>query len=347
MKKIILLSLVNLLYSIPSPIEIEDVSPVAEEKGQFELLMPNSKPTEPETYLCTTIRLDKNNTYYITGFAPKADMGTAHHMLLFGCEDPGQKEELFSCGEMGRILEGTKQAAPCARGQQIIYAWARNAPDLDLPEDVGFKVGGGGSIKYLVLQVHYASVDKIPDTGDRSGVVLSYTNRPQAKRAGVYFVGTGGMIAPRTTTYMEAACKLNTDLTIHPFAFRTHTHALGRVVSGWKVDPDMQWSLIGKEDPQKPQMFYPVKDQSMTLTRGDTVAARCTMVSYRDRITWVGATAEDEMCNFYMMYWVQGDKKLSGERCNSVGPPVYTWDRWLVGGGLSNIPDEEASSLLR
>ena len=36
-------------------------------------------------------------------------MGTAHHMLLFGCEEPGQREELFSCGEMGRVLEGTKQ----------------------------------------------------------------------------------------------------------------------------------------------------------------------------------------------------------------------------------------------
>ena len=139
----------------------------------------------------------------------------------------------------------------------------------------------------------------------RSGVVLSYTDQPQRKRAGVYFVGTNGMIPARTTTYMEAACRLATSLTIHPFAFRTHTHALGRVVSGWKVTEDMEWSLIGKqlslhlsistsiciyagkEDPQKPQMFYPVEDSAMTLTGGDTVAARCTMVSYRDRITWV------------------------------------------------------------
>ena len=189
-----------------------------------------------------------------------------------------------------------------------------------------------------MLQVHYAAVDKIPDSGDRSGVVLTYTDRPQRKRAGVYFIGTNGMIAPKTTTYMEAACKLNTKLTIHPFAFRTHTHALGRVVSGWKVSEDMEWSLIGKEDPQKPQMFYPVSDSSMTVTGGDTLAARCTMVSYRDRITWVGATAEDEMCNFYMMYWVEGEEKLGNERCNSVGPPVYTWDRWLVGGGLSSAP---------
>ena len=81
----------------------------------------------------------------------------------------------------------------------------------------------------------------------RSGVVLSYTDQPQRKRAGVYFVGTNGMIPARTTTYMEAACRLATSLTIHPFAFRTHTHALGRVVSGWKVTEDMEWSLIGKQ----------------------------------------------------------------------------------------------------
>lgn len=74
------------------------------------------------------------------------------------------------------------------------------------------------------------------------------------------------------------------------------------------------------------------------------------MVSYRDRMTWVGATADDEMCNFYMMYWVEGQvwrmsrryhddiclqDKLANERCVSVGPPVYNWGRiWPIGGKL-------------
>lgn len=43
---------------------------------------------------------------------------------------------------------------------QIIYAWARDAPKLELPEGVGFKVGGDSPIQYLVLQVHYATVQK-------------------------------------------------------------------------------------------------------------------------------------------------------------------------------------------
>merc|ERR1719471_16503 len=111
------LSWLCLLLSRATAYTVEDVS--SAESGEFELVMPSAKPLEAETYLCTTIRLDENNTYYVTGFDPRAEMGTAHHMLLFGCDAPGQKEELFSCGEMGRRLEGTKRAAPCARGHQV------------------------------------------------------------------------------------------------------------------------------------------------------------------------------------------------------------------------------------
>merc|ERR1719443_326614 len=156
-------------------------------QSQFSLRMPHAKPRRPETYLCTTIRLDTNKTHYITGFDPVAEAGTAHHMLVFGCEEPGRREALFSCGEMGIVLPGTRQAKPCQSGSQVIYAWAKNAPQLTLPEGVGFKVGGRKSgVNFLVLQVHYASVDRIPAEGDRSGVMLHYTDKPQPRRAGVY-----------------------------------------------------------------------------------------------------------------------------------------------------------------
>ena len=39
-----------------------------------------------------------------------------------------------------------------------------------------------------------------------------------------------------------------------------------------------QWDLIGKRDPQLPQMFYPVANTSTTLMPQDVIAARCTMV---------------------------------------------------------------------
>ena len=82
------------------------------------------------------------------------------------------------------------------------------------------------------------------------------------------------------------------------------------------------------------------------------------------------------MCNFYMMYWVEGKifleinftknfvklifkisqnyinhiiffagpEVMKQKSCFSLGPPAYSWGGWILGGGLSNIPDEEASS---
>ena len=91
----------------------------------------------------------------------------------------------------------------------------------------------------------------------------------------------------------------------------------GKVVSGWKVENSDSWELIGKKDPQQPQMFYPVAKPGLTLTRGDVVAARCTMVNTRDRTTYVGSTKEDEMCNFYIMYWVEGDLPMEQTTCFS------------------------------
>ena len=36
----------------------------------------------------------------------------------------------------------------------MLYAWARNAPQLVLPPDVGFMVGRDSDVHYLVLQVY-------------------------------------------------------------------------------------------------------------------------------------------------------------------------------------------------
>merc|ERR1712130_586035 len=185
---------------------------------EFPLLMPRVRPHQAESYLCTPIRVDTDVPYSITGFRPNATKMTAHHMLIYGCEEPG-------------------------------------AESLELPKGVGFRVGRDSAVKYLVLQVHYASVDHIPQEGDDSGVFLQYTEQETPRTAGVLLLGTGGSAPPHSTTYFETACEIEDQREIHPFAFRTHTHSLGRVVSGWRVRNQQDWTLIGKKSPQVPQMF--------------------------------------------------------------------------------------------
>ncbi|XP_011643790.1 peptidylglycine alpha-hydroxylating monooxygenase [Pogonomyrmex barbatus] len=307
---------------------------------KYSLLMPNVRPNTPELYLCTPVRVDFARNYYIIGFEPNATMATAHHMLIYGCTEPGSSKPVWNCGEMATAERTVDTFPACKEGTQIIYAWARDAPELDLPEGVGFKVGGDSPIQYIVLQVHYAHIDRFKDgSTDDSGVFLHFTKRPMNKLAGVILLGTGGVIPPRKIVHMESSCRIKENKIIYPFAYRTHTHSLGKVVSGYVVKPNNEWIELGKRDPLTPQMFYPIT-HNVTITYGDRLAARCTMKSTRDRKTYIGGTNEDEMCNFYIMYYVENDAPLEQKYCFTYGPPLYSWKQ-----ELSNIPDQEASTL--
>lgn len=319
--------------------------------GRFPFLMPKVIPYKIELYLCTPVKVDYTKNYYIVGFEPNATMATAHHMLLYGCGMPGSESAVWNCGEMTKNDDGKEETgSPCANGSpsQIIYAWARDAPKLELPEGVGFKVGKDSPIKYIVLQVHYANIDKFKDgtTFDDSGIFLHYTLKPMHKQAGVLLLGTGGYIPPKKTEHMETVCDIRENKTIHPFAYRTHTHSLGRVVSGYRVRVDDQgedhWTLLGKRDPLTPQMFYPVENHE-PIRYKDRMAARCTMESNREIVTNIGATNNDEMCNFYLMYYVENDEPLQMKYCFSNGPPYFYWHNKDT--ELNNIPDYEASHL--
>ncbi|XP_054739928.1 peptidylglycine alpha-hydroxylating monooxygenase isoform X1 [Anastrepha obliqua] len=316
--------------------------------SRFALLMPQVSPNMPELYLCTPVKVDYTTSYYIVGYEPNATMNTAHHMLIYGCGEPGSTKSVWNCGEMSEA-HSTDSASPCGpkAHSQVLYAWARDAPKLNLPQGVGFKVGKNTPIKYIVLQVHYAHIDKFNDgSTDDSGVFIKYTLKPLNKLAGVLLLGTAGMIPPKSVEHMESACEISENKTIYPIAYRTHTHSLGKVVSGYRVRTDEhgihQWTLLGKRDPMTPQMFYPIEN-SDPIVAGDYLAARCTMVSFRNRVTKIGATNEDEMCNFYLMYYVENDEPLNMKYCFSQGPPNYYWSNPDV--GLHNIPNIEASTL--
>lgn len=51
------------------------------------------------------------------------------------------------------------------------YGWGRNADKLELPKGVGFSVGKGSAVKWIVMQVHYL---KEKPAGDNAGVRLRW-----------------------------------------------------------------------------------------------------------------------------------------------------------------------------
>ncbi|XP_041041886.1 peptidyl-glycine alpha-amidating monooxygenase isoform X2 [Carcharodon carcharias] len=289
-----------------------DISPNSP-NFKLEVRMPGVTPVMSDSYFCTFVPVPPGQKSYIVDFKPHASMETAHHMLLFGCSMPATNEDYWDCG--GRY--GT-----CLDEAKIMYAWARNAPPTRLPADVGFRVGGNTDINYIVLQVHYGDVTAFRDNHkDCSGVTLQMTFLQQPLIAGIYLLLSDDTVIPPGEKVVNAdiAC-LYKQTTIHPFAFRTHTHQLGQVVSGYRVR-DGKWTLIGRQSPQLPQAFYHMEN-SMDIKYGDTITARCVFSGRgRTTVTRIGRTSKDEMCNLYIMYYMEAKHAKPYMYCMQEGSP--------------------------
>ncbi|KRX85224.1 Peptidyl-glycine alpha-amidating monooxygenase A [Trichinella sp. T6] len=294
----------------------------------LDLKMPGKMPSKDEEYICYGIKVEQPG--YITEFIPIAEVSRVHHMIVFGAmindNAPGS---VWPCeGSLG---------VPSAK---ILYAWARNAPALKMPNGVGVPISGSSTVNYLILQMHY-NLKFIGDVLDYSGVTMKVTSNHPTYVAGVYILYADGSVSipPKISEFpMNISCAVEEDVIIHPFAYRTHAHSLGRIITGYKYR-DNKWTLIGKGNPQWPQLnvkntvvdrkhdsqvnekypsvefeiylflylqwFYPVKDK-ITITKGDTIAAQCIFDSTsRGNTTQIGAHGMDEMCNFYMYYFVE------------------------------------------
>ncbi|VDM43283.1 unnamed protein product [Toxocara canis] len=236
---------------------------------------------------------------YIVRFEPFAQADRVHHILLFGCDYPAMDTKFWKGGQT------------CRGAAHILYAWARNvqkheylAPDLRLPAGVAFGVGHeADSIRYFVLQVHYAH----PFAGkllDYSGVTLHVMeDRPQYLAAVLLFVSLSP-IPPGYAHYQtNMSCTYRGNTQLHPFAFRTHTHGMGRVVSAF-YKHDGVWTMIGKRNPQWPQLFQSI-NANLSISPGDLMAATCVFdSSQQQKPVQMGNMGVNEMCNFYMMfYW--------------------------------------------
>uniref|UniRef100_A0A8D2MEI7 Peptidylglycine alpha-amidating monooxygenase n=1 Tax=Zonotrichia albicollis TaxID=44394 RepID=A0A8D2MEI7_ZONAL len=318
----------------------------------LDIRMPAVTPKQSDTYLCMSVPLPVDDEAYVVDFKPHASMDTVHHMLLFGCNEPSSTENYWDCDE------GT-----CKDKSNILYAWARNAPPTRLPKGVGFRVGGETGSRYFVLQVHYGDVSAFRDKHkDCSGVTLHLTHQKQPLIAGMYLMMSVNTVIPPGKKVVDAdiACHYKRS-PMHLFAYRVHTHRLGKVVSGYRVR-NGQWTLIGRQSPQLPQAFYPVQ-YPVDISYDDILAARCVFSGEgRTTETHIGGTANDEMCNFYIMYYMEAKHAVSYMTCTqntnpemfrnipqeaNIPIPVKSDVMKMMHGHHEETKDSDTSSLLQ
>uniref|UniRef100_A0A183CLC9 peptidylglycine monooxygenase n=1 Tax=Globodera pallida TaxID=36090 RepID=A0A183CLC9_GLOPA len=265
-----------------------------EELKRFDIQIQGYTPSQDDDYVAVAVKAEAG---YIVEFEPFAHADRVHHMLLYGCSSPAYTDRNFWQG-MATCGDG---------GSHILYAWARNAPSLKLPKDVAFAIGNEGDpVQYVVLQIHYAK-QFAGNVRDFSGLTLHLSSTKSRFLAGVYLFLSGDSILPgHAAFFTNMSCTYNSDTKLYPFAFRTHTHQMGRVVSAYVKKSDGEWYQIGKRNPQWPQLFQPRENPGkLVISKGDFMAGTCRYDSSdKHEIVPMGSMGMNEMCNFYMMfYW--------------------------------------------
>jgi len=276
-----------------------------------------------------------------------------HHMAVVGCgarmETP---RNLWNCGANGEpaLQPGYPSLTPCHSEDNTtttLYLWSRGGEAVTLPPDTGFPVGGASTIQYLVLQVHYINVDYLSSEGDTAGVDLLFTDKEPSRSAGMLSVHVMTNVPALARSYQDGGCRVAERVVLNPFRYLVHTHAFGQLVSVWRVHSRRgkdEWKLIGKASPQAAQTFRKVSDPGLRLVEGDRVATRCVMLNMGAARVRQGLASYHEMCDVYIMYWVEGNHTKLLQRpahCTSSGPPSTTWQSL----GFRNIPETAASTL--
>jgi len=269
-------------------------------QAQLNVTMPGVSPSKDDDYICTGVSigdLSPDKTVYAVSFSALGQDGPgikAHHMILSKCKKPKKTGfgDTWDC----------QHHAMCNDQSKILFAWAKHAQPTELPNDVGFSLQPD---EYLVLQVHYAK----PQQNDHSGLAVIVRQAKPTYTAGMFLLLRSRLEIPPFTpaVHGDVNCQANLRSPIHVFAYRTHAHSLGSVISGYRFtvgdSGEPEWKEIAKGNPNWPQAFYPMKSQ-LVVNPGDILAARCTYnTTGHSTATRIGSTGGDEMCNLYLMFY--------------------------------------------
>ncbi|KAI3387001.1 hypothetical protein SNEBB_004807 [Seison nebaliae] len=273
---------------------------------KLEMRMPQIDVNEKDEYVCLKQKLP-NFQFYITDFKSIIETKAIHHILLYGCEKIDIDQTAWKC-----------HYDKVCHGRHVIFGWSQKTKEFHLPDNVGFKVGNNTRIKYLLVNIHYKNMVK----KDSSGIQLTVSMEKRRYLAGMYLLYASIIrIPPRAHNIpVDMSCKYEgNDMTI--FSGRVHTHQLGVRVTAYRYR-SKEWRKLVDADPQQPQTFLPLFNGNSStnsfrdgdtknearLKRNDYLMGRCEYTSDRDTFTDAGPNHKDEMCNVYLLYYIDSEK---------------------------------------
>ncbi|KAL2101939.1 hypothetical protein ACEWY4_003700 [Coilia grayii] len=273
----------------------------------FDMTMSNfTVPAKDTHYECRVMNApsfaEKHHIYRIEPLIEHVDL--VHHMLLYTCPphvNSTFQEECYTNADHNVCY-------------QIIAAWGVGAGDFEVPELVGFPIGGDEGDYLYRLEMHYNNPTLLAGRVDNSGLRLHYTSQLRTHDAGVIMAGlavTGGYgIPPNASSFhtygmCDTSKLFETGADLQVFAAALHTHLAGRKVRVGHYRDGKQLGFMALEEHYNFE-FQQVKNlgKTKTVEMGDTLLVECTYdTSNRTGFSWTGFSTQNEMCLAFIFYY--------------------------------------------
>ncbi|CAF0824212.1 unnamed protein product [Didymodactylos carnosus] len=288
----------------------------------------NSNVTIPNvdtTYWCKRFELPSDivkEPHHIIRFdgvvSPQSE-GVVHHMELFHCNIPPEKE----VPEYNRPCTAEQKPMGLTECRRVIGAWALGAANFSYPKEAGGTIGGKHQSKYVVLEVHFNNPDLKAGIIDHSGIRIYYTRELRKNDAAIMEVGLEynpknsippHLAAFRLSGYCLGPCT-NVGLPeegITVFASQLHTHLTGVQVFTRIIRKDGTIEILNIDRHYSPH-FQEIRilQKPIKIYKGDTILHTCIFnTRERKKMTFGGFSIHDEMCVNYMHYYPKADLEV-------------------------------------
>ncbi|KAG7322978.1 hypothetical protein KOW79_014324 [Hemibagrus wyckioides] len=279
-------------------------------------------PEQETTYWCYMYQLPpnmpKNHIVMYEAVVSEGNEAIVHHMEVFECSP-----HMDSVPQYSGSCDSNMKPPKLNSCRHVLAAWALGAEPFYYPADAGLPMGGGGSSRFLRLEVHYHNPLHISGRRDSSGIRLWFTPSLRRFDAGIMELGlvyTPVMAVPphqhtfQLTGYCTAECT-RTALPpggIHIFASQLHTHLAGRGVRTVLVRGRKEVEVV-QEDKHYSAHYQIIRilRKMVTVLPGDVLLTKCTY-NTEDRVkaTVGGFGIMEEMCVNYVHYYPRTQLEL-------------------------------------
>lgn len=181
--------------------------------------------------------------------------------------------------------------------------------------------------------------------------ILQSDNPSRLKDAGLLLLGSvTGSLPRQSMAYLDSACRYPHPQALNLIRYRSHTHQLGQLASGFMIEGGTtNWQLLGKQIPRHTHHYYPLENngsqnQIVRLEEGDIVAARCIFRNTRNVDVKIGEGGRDEMCFFYLIYFVDVNQSRPLWSCLTEADD-YSWENDTILTNVFQKIDKNSKSL--